>query len=413
MVKRRLAVTGIGIVSPIGSTLETVWENLREGNSGIERIEWLKEKGYACQIGGQVKGLNEKLFSSRDRKRLDPYAMYAVAATASALKDSGIDLARENPDRIGVISSTGAGGLKTIEKSILRLNKKGPGSTPVTGIPKFIPNMAAGEIARRYHVHGPNYDVTTACATWGHSVSSAGRIIRGNEADIVLVGASSAVISDIGIDGFGEMRALSKRNNAPKEASRPFDLYRDGFVLSEGSVMIVLEEMERAKKRGANIYAEIAGWGNTGDGHHFSEPVETGEYAAKAMGLAMERAELNPEDISYISAHGTSTGKGDIAETKAIRLAFGEHAYNVRVSAGKSVHGHLMAAAGGMGFYAAVMAMKYNIVPPTINLKNKDHLCGNLNFVPNIAQKTKNLEACLIDMFGFHGQNCCLAVKKV
>ena len=332
MLERRVVITGAGVVSPLGSDLKTFQTNLKLGKSGITLIKELQERGFKSQIGGKVQGFNEGDFLSKtEQLKTEPYAKYAIGAADMALSDSGLNLKTENFWKIGAIIGTGVGGLQTLEKGVLNLNEKGPGATRPFTLLKYIPNMAPGFIAMKFGLKGPNNSVSSGCATSGHSIAEACRIIYLNEADVMLAGGAEASICDIGVDAFCGMHALSTRNKEPEKASRPFDRDRDGFVMSDGAAVFVIEELERAKKRGAKIYCEIAGYGSTCDAFSMTSPLENGEAAAYAIRLALNKAKLNPENIKYIHAHGTSTLLGDIAETRAIKSVFREHAKKIWV----------------------------------------------------------------------------------
>jgi 3-oxoacyl-[acyl-carrier-protein] synthase II len=388
MARKRIAITGMGIVSCLGSNVNSFWNSLKEAKSGIKELNWAKEGNYKTQIAGPVKGFNPSDFFDRKETRLfDDYAAYAIAATKMAVDDSGIDFNKIDPYKAAVIIGSGSGGVKTFDNSTVKLEQCGAGSTRPFAIPKFLSNMASGYIAQKLGLHGPSYATVTACSSAGHAIANAGGFIISGDAVVAIAGGSDAAVARIAIDGFGgKMGALSTRNNDPEGASRPFTLDRDGFVLSEGAGIVILEDMEFAKNRGAHIYAELAGWGMTSDGYSPTAPLPGGEAAAYAMNSAMNKAKLNPKDIGYICAHGTSTPLGDAAETNAIKLAFGNYAKEVNVG-------------------------EEGIISPIKNYDNPDPEL-DLKFVSN-AIETKGLEACLSNSLGFWGQNCVLALKKI
>ena len=412
MFDRRVVITGIGVVSPLGSQLETFWGRICEGFSGVRRISKFDPSGFACEIAGEVIELDLEYFlSKKEQRRLDEYSHFAVAAGDMAVEDSGIDPGKEIAERFGAIVGSGVGGLHTLEIGHDALVNKGPTSMSPFMIPRMIPNMASGLIAIRHNLRGPNYGVVSACATSAHAIADACRIIRCNEADVMLAGGSEAAVCPIGVAGFGCMRALSKRNDSPETASRPFDKNRDGFVMGDGAGVMVLEELEHAKKRGATIYAEVAGFGMTCDAHHITQPAEGGDGAGRAMKLAMASAEINADEVGYINAHGTSTALNDQIETAAIKEVFGETlARKLMISSTKSMTAHMLGGAGCVEAAVCAMAMRDGVVPPTINYETPDPDC-DLDYVPNIAREVK-VDACLSNSFGFGGQNICLALKR-
>jgi 3-oxoacyl-[acyl-carrier-protein] synthase II len=410
--KRRVVVTGIGVVSPLGSEIGTFWNRIQTGFSGVRRIQKFDTSGFACQIAGEVIEFErDKFVTKRDQKKFDAYSQYAVAAADMAMEDSGIQMDRQTPERCGSIVGSGIGGIQTLELANEKLLKKGPSSTSPFMVPRMLPNMAAGLIAIRHNLKGPNYAVVSACSTSAHAISDACRIIRCNEADVMVTGGAEAAICPGGIAGFCGMHALSTRNESPQTASRPFDKERDGFVMGEGAGIVVLEELQHAKKRGATIYAEIAGFGVTCDAYHITMPVSDGNGAARAMKLAMEDAQLNPSDIGYINAHGTSTILNDRVETAAIKSVFGDAlAHKLMVSSTKSMTAHMMGAAGIIEAVICSLAIRDSVVPPTINYETPDPEC-DLDYVPNNAREAK-ISACLSNSFAFGGQNVCLALKR-
>lgn len=411
MSQRRVVITGMGVVSPLGCRIDKFWERISEGVSGVRRITKFDPTGFACQIAGEVVELElENFLNKKEQRRLDQYGHYAIAASDMAIAESGIDANREVPERLGVIIGSGVGGLHSLEVARDVFVKKGPMCNSPFMIPKLITNMASGLVAIRHNLLGPNYCVVSACATSAHAIADAARIIRCDEADIMVAGGSEATVCELGVDGFSCMRALSKRNESPETACRPFDKERDGFVMGEGAGVMVLEELEHAKKRGAEIYGEIAGFGMTCDANHITQPADDGGGAARAMRLAMSNGSLNTEDIGYINAHGTSTTLNDRIETEAIKTAFGEAAEKLMISSSKSMTAHMLGAAGCVEAIVSVLAMRNGIVPPTINYETPDPEC-DLDYVPNTAREA-DITACLSNSFGFGGQNVCLALKR-
>ncbi len=414
MSERRVVITGMGIVSPVGNDLDSFWENLKAGRSGITRYQAFDSEKFDSKIAGEVRDFEPASFykTPKDVKRTDRYTQLAVAATKMSLDDSGLDLAAVDLDRVGVMIGSGVGGLKTMEDQVTKMALKGPDRTSPFMIPMMISNMASGFISMEHGLRGPNMAIVTACATANHCMGEAWRIIKFGDADVMLTGGSEACIVPVGIAGFCAMRALSTRNDEPERASRPFDKDRDGFVMGEGAGVIILEEYEHAKKRGAKIYCELAGYGLTADAYHMSAPLPGGEGAARCMAMAMNHAKVNPEDVDYINAHGTSTPVGDICETKAVKHAFGEHARNgLLVSSTKSMTGHLLGAAGAIEMAASVLAMRDGVVPPTINLDNPDPEC-DLDYVPHKARE-KDVKVAISNSFGFGGHNSSVLIKAV
>ncbi len=414
MNERRVVITGIGVVTPVGNDLETFWSSLKAGRSGISRYHAFNSEKLDCKIAGEVKDFDAKPFYKvpKDVKRTDRYTQFAMAAAKMSLDDSGLDLGATDLDRVGVMVGSGVGGLATMEEQIVKMVERGPDRTSPFMIPMMISNMASGVISMEHGLRGPNMAIVTACATANHCMGEAWRIIKFGDADVILAGGSEACIIQVGIAGFSAMRALSLRNDEPEKASRPFDKDRDGFVMGEGAGVLILEEYEHAKKRGAKIYCEIAGYGLTADAYHMSAPLPEGEGAARCMRMAMNHAEVNPEEIDYINAHGTSTPVGDVCETKAVKAAFGDHARNgLLVSSTKSMTGHLLGAAGAIEMAACVMAMRDGIVPPTINLDNPDPEC-DLDYVPHTARE-KKVNVAISNSFGFGGHNSSVLIKAV
>ena len=404
---RRVVITGIGVVTPVGNDLETFWKSLVEGKSGIGRIQAFDISNYDCQIAGEIKNFEPKNFfkNAKDVRRTDRFVQLAMAASKMSIQDSGLDLEKVNRDRFGAIISSGIGGLKTLEDQFSILMNKGPTRVSAFTIPMLISNMASGVISMEFGLRGPNMCIVTACATSNNSIGESWRTIKFGDADIFLAGGSEASIVELGLAGFSAMRALSKRNDEPARASRPFDRDRDGFVMSEGAGICVVEELEHAKKRGAKIYCELSGYGLSADAHHMTAPPEDGEGAARAMKLALDHAKLSPSDVDYINAHATSTGLGDISETKAIKRVFGDQT-KVSISATKSMTGHLLGGAGAVEMAACALAIRDGIIPPTINLEHPDELC-DLDYTANKA-KEKKVRVTLNNSFGFGGHNATL-----
>jgi 3-oxoacyl-[acyl-carrier-protein] synthase II len=412
MPERRVVITGMGVVTPVGNSLETFWSNLKNGVSGISTIDAFDTSGYDCKIGGQVRDFDPKPFfkNPKDVRRTDRFTHLAMAAAKMAIADSGIDIDNlKDRDRFGVIVSAGIGGLKTLQDQLTILLTKGPGRNSPFTIPMLISNMAGGIISMEFDLRGPNLCIVTACATSNNAIGESWRIIRSGDADVFLAGGTEASIVEIGVAGFSAMKALSKRNDEPERASRPFDRDRDGFVIGEGSGVMVVEELEHARARGAKIYCEITGYGISADAYHMTAPPPNGEGAARAMKLALDRARISPEQVDYINAHATSTDIGDICETRAIKQIFGEHAYKVPISATKSMTGHLLGGAGGIEMAACVLAIRDSVIPPTINLENPDEEC-DLDYTPNVARERK-VRVALNNSFGFGGHNATLVAS--
>ncbi len=409
---RRVVVTGMGVVTPLGHELNSFWQNLIAGKCGIGPITAFDTEKFDTKIAGQVPefDLTPAFPSPKEIRRTDRYAQFAIYAAWSALKDSGLDLTKVNLDEAGVMIGSGIGGLATTTDQHSILLERGPGRMSPFTIPMLISNMASGLISMYHNLRGPNFATCSACATANHAIGEAWRTIKAGDAQIMFAGGSEAAIIPIGIGGFCAMRAMSTRNDDPQHASRPFDKDRDGFVMGEGAGVLVLEELEHAKKRGAQIYCEISGYGNTADAHHLTAPSPGGEGAARSMKMALRTSGLNPTDVSYINAHGTSTPQGDIAETQAIKSVFGDHAKKLAVSSTKGATGHMLGAAGAVETAACVLAIKHSIVPPTINLQNPDSEC-DLDYVPNVAREMK-VNAIVNNSFGFGGHNSTIAAKK-
>jgi 3-oxoacyl-[acyl-carrier-protein] synthase II len=412
LTRRRVVVTGIGMISPLGVGNEATWQGLIEGRSGIGRITKFDASAYPAQIAGEVPGFHaEDFIEKKEVKKSDTFIHYAIAAAQMAYDDSGVDKSKEDPDRVGVIIGSGIGGLPLIEEMHKKLLERGPTRISPFFIPGLIVNLASGHISIRFNAQGPSSAPATACATGAHAIGDALRIIRHDEADIMFAGGSEAVISSLAVGGFSAMRALSTRNDEPERASRPWDAQRDGFVMGEGAGVLILEEREHALARGAKIYCEMTGYGMTSDAFHITSPAEDGGGMARVMNRALKDAGLQPADIGYINAHGTSTQIGDKTETTAIKSVFGEQAYKVAISSTKSMTGHLLGAAGGLESAIAAMAVKTGMVPPTINYENPDPEC-DLDYVPNKAREIPGLRHVLSNSFGFGGTNATLIFSK-
>ena len=410
--ERRVVVTGLGVVSPLGHDIETFWQNILNGQCGIDKITLFDTSGYDCQIAAEVKNFDPTpaLPSPKEARRTDRFAQFGVYAGWRALLDSGLDLDQVNRDEVGVFIGSGIGGLYTTEEQHKILLAKGPGRVSPFMIPMLILNMASGMFSMYYKLRGPNVATCSACATSTHALGEAWRTIKMGDARIIFAGGAEATIVPLGISGFCAMRALSTRNDEPKKSSRPFDKDRDGFVMGEGAGVLVLEELEHAKARGAKIYCELAGYGNTADANHITAPAPEGEGAARCMKMALRSAGLNPGDISYINAHGTSTTQGDICETQAIKAVFGDHARKLAVSSTKGATGHMLGAAGATEMALCAKALFHQVAPPTINLDNPDPQC-DLDYVPHTAREMK-IEAILNNSFGFGGHNATVVGKR-
>jgi 3-oxoacyl-[acyl-carrier-protein] synthase II len=411
--KRRVVVTGLGIVSPVGSTLESAWADVVNGVSGIAPITRYDATEFPCRFGGAVKGFDlAKYLSPKEARRIDEFMHYGIAAGVDAMADSGIETGKIDLDRAGVIMGSGIGGLERIQEEHKTFLEAGNNPRKISPffVPSTIINMISGHLSIRFGLRGPNFAVVSACTTSTHALGIAMRTIQYGDADVVLAGGSEMATTVMGVGGFGQAKALSTRNDSPTEASRPWDRDRDGFVLSDGGGAVVLEELEHARARGARIYAELVGYSMTGDAHHITAPPEDGHGARRAMQLAMKDGGLNPEDVQYINAHATSTPLGDVAETIAIKSAFGEHARKLAVSATKSVTGHLLGAAGVVEAIFATLSIRDQIAPPTMNLHNPGEGC-DLDYVPLTARRM-HIDAVLSNSFGFGGTNGTLALRR-
>ena len=408
---RRVVVTGIGLVTPLGTGIEKTWKALCAGESGITRITRFDPIDHPSQIAGEVKDFDPAvLIEKKEIKKMDPFIHYAVGAGLMAMDDAGLKVTRENSDRVGVYIGSGIGGLGSIEYYHKVLQEKGVDRVSPFFIPMTIINLASGQVAIRLGARGPNSCAVTACATGNNCIGDALRLIQRGDADVMVAGGAEAAVTPLGLAGFGAARALSRRNDDPPRASRPFDRDRDGFVLAEGSGVLVLEELEFARRRGARVYAEVVGYGMTADAYHITAPPDDGEGAVRCMDLAIKDAGVSKDDVGYINAHGTSTF-ADKIETQAIKNVFGERAYRIPVSSTKSMTGHLLGAAGGVEAAFSVLAIHRGVLPPTINLEHPDPEC-DLDYVPGHARET-SVQVVLSNSFGFGGVNACLLFKRL
>jgi 3-oxoacyl-[acyl-carrier-protein] synthase II len=409
---RRAVITGLGTVCPLGTDTRTYWNGLLAGRSGITLIEQLDTTAFKVKFGGEVKWQPEKHFDSKTARRIDRFAQFGVVAALEAVRESSLDFAREDPFRCGVIIGSGIGGLNEYESQHEKFERGGGprGISPFV-IPKMMPNAASGNVSIHYGLCGPNTAVSTACASAANAVSDALRCIQRDEADVMITGGCESTITNMGLGGFIAARALSERNDNPQAASRPFDKDRDGFVLAEGAGIVVLEEYEHAKRRGAHVYCELLGAGYTADGYNITAPHPEGTGAARAVKNALKDARINPTDVNYVNAHGTSTDLGDAAETKALKIALGDHAYKVAVSSTKSMIGHLLGASGGVELIATALTIRHGVIHATINLDNPDPAC-DLDYVPNRAREAR-VRYAISNSFGFGGHNACLVVGAV
>ena len=412
MSRRRVVVTGLGIVCPVGNSVKEAWSNIQAGKSGVTRITRFDAALFASQIAGEVKGFDVgKVLSAKEARRADTFIHYGIAAAAEAVKDAGLEANPKDAERVGVNVGSGIGGLPLIEATHSAFLAGGPRKISPFFIPGAIINMISGNLSIMYGFKGPSLAMVTACTTANHCIGDSARLIEYGDADIMLAGGSEACICALGVGGFSAAKALSTRNDDPAVASRPWDVDRDGFVLGEGAGVLVLEELEHAKARGANIYCELAGYGVSADAHHITAPSEDGEGAARGMMNAMRNAGINPHDVDYVNAHGTSTPLGDLAETIALKRCFGDHAKKLAVSSTKSSTGHLLGAAGAVEAVFTIMGMKDQVAPPTINLFNQDPQC-DLDYVPNTARRMK-IKIALSNSFGFGGTNGTLVFRTI
>jgi len=407
----RVVVTGIGLVTPVGLDRKTTWDSLLESKSGIDYISLFDAEGFESRIAAEVNDFDAApILGRKETRRLDRFAQFACVAALEALEDAGLDMANEDPDRVGVLIGSGVGGIMTITEQHKILLNKGPKRVSPFLVPMMLGDMASGQVSMMIGAKGPNFSTVSACATGTDSIGEALEMIRRGRADVVIAGGTEAAVCEIGVAGFNSCMALSTRNDDPQAASRPFDSGRDGFVLGEGAGLVVLESLEHAEKRGANVLAELAGYGASSDAHHVTQPHPEGEGAARAMKWAIEDAKLRPENVDYINAHGTSTPLNDKFETIAMKRMYGDHAYNLKISSTKSMTGHLLGAAGGIEAAFSVLAIKEGIIPPTINLDDVDPDC-DLDYVPNKAVKQK-VDVAMSNSLGFGGHNASLVFKS-
>lgn len=412
MSKRRIVITGLGAITPLANTVQATWDGIVNGKSGISPIDSFDISGFATTFGGVIRNFDVNLYiPEKDAKRMDGFIHYGIAAGCQALEDSGLEITEANAERIGVAIGSGIGGITGIEECYATYEKGGPRRISPFFVPGNIINMIAGNLSIKYGLKGPNFSIVTACATGTHNIGDAARLIMHDDADVMVAGgAERCTTSPTAMGGFISAKALSRRNDNPQAASRPWDKDRDGFVLSDGAGVIVLEELEHAKARGANIYAELVGYGMSGDAYHITTPSEGGDGAARCMKNALRDAGLNADAVDYINAHGTSTPAGDIGETLAMKAALGVHAYKTAISSTKSMLGHMLGAAGGIEAVLTALSIKHQIAPPTINLDNPDPEC-DLDYIPNIARDMK-IDAALSNSFGFGGTNGSLVFKR-
>ncbi len=409
---QRVVITGVGALTPIGLSMEETWKGFLEGRCGVARVNCFDPEKFSSHVAAEVKDFSPDPFiEPRESKKMDRFVQFAMAASQMAVTDSGIDFASENMERAGVYIGSGIGGISTIEKQKEVMDQKGPRRISPFLIPMLIINIASGMVSIRFGLKGPNSSCVTACATGNHAIGDAMRIIQYGKADVMVAGGSEAAITPLGFGGFCSMKALSTRNDAPEKASRPFDKDRDGFVMGEGAGVVILESLEHAQARGARIYAELVGYGMTGDAHHITQPAPEGEGAQRAMKVALDDAGLPLEAVEYINAHGTSTHFNDLNETIAIRKVFGAHADKLVVSSTKSMVGHLLGAAGGVETIATALSLYHGVIPPTINLDEPGEQC-DLDYCPHEARK-KEFEIGMTNSFGFGGHNAVLVLKKI
>src|SRR3989338_952059 len=412
MDKRRIVITGLGVISPVGNTKDEFWKSLIEGKSGVASVKAFDPDGFTSHIAAEVKGFDPSRFiNPKDLKRMDKFVQYAVSASKMALDDAGLDLGKEDLNRIGTVVGSGIGGLYTIEEQYKNLLEKGPSRISPFLIPMLIVNMAPGQISITFGIKGPNSCVATACASGTHAIGDSFRIIQRGEADVMITGGTESCITPLGFGGFCAMKALSTRNDEPERASRPFDRDRDGFVMGEGAGIVVLEEMEHARKRNANIYCKLIGYGMSADAYHMTAPDPAGDGAIRCLAASIKDAGIKPGDVDYINAHGTSTLYNDKIETLAIKKVFGAHAKKLAVSSTKSVMGHLLGAAGGVELIVCALTIKEGVIPPTINYETPDPDC-DLDYVPNKPRAAK-VRVAMSNALGFGGHNATLIVRKV
>ena len=413
MSKRRVVITGLGTVNPLGNSVPAFWEGMLAGRSGVTRVTKLDASQYDSQIAGEVKdfpGIPEAYVSKREARRLDPFAEYAVAAAVEAVIDSGLDFQKEDRLKCGVVVGSGIGGLQELETQHERLMAKGPSKVSVFTIPKLMGNAASGNVSLLFGAKGINTSVATACASATNAMGDALRAIQRNDCDMMFTGGSEAALTHLGLSSFCAMKALSTRNDDPQRASRPFDKDRDGFIMAEGAGVLIFEELEHAKARGATIVAEVLGFGASADAYHLTAPEPDGLGAAMALRRALADAGVNPQDVEYINAHGTSTELGDIGETKAVKAVFGDHARKLAISSTKSQLGHLLGASGGAELITTILGMLKDTLPPTVNLENPDPQC-DLDYVPN-QPRPGTINVAVSNSFGFGGHNACIVVRR-
>jgi 3-oxoacyl-[acyl-carrier-protein] synthase II len=409
---RRVVVTGLGVVTSLGHDVESTWRNIVDGRSGISTIDSFDTSGFASRIGATVRDLDMSPYMSpKDVRKTDSFIHFGIAAAVQAINDSGLTISDENADRIGIAIGSGIGGLPGIEKGHAAFMEGGPRKISPFFVPSNIINMIAGNLSIQYGIKGPNYGIVTACSTGTHNIGDAARMIERGDVDAMIAGGAEMATSPMGLGGFSSARALSTRNDEPEKASRPWDKDRDGFVLGDGAGVVVLEEFEHAKTRGAEIYAECVGFGMSSDAHHITLPAEDGDGARRCMLLALKDAGMRPEEIDYVNAHGTSTPAGDVVESRALEYAFGDHARKVAVSSTKSMIGHLLGAAGGVEAAFCVLAIRDQVAPPTINLDSPGEGC-NLDYVPNEARQMR-IDAVMSNSFGFGGTNGTLIFTRL
>ncbi|MBF0444721.1 MAG: beta-ketoacyl-ACP synthase II [Magnetococcales bacterium] len=411
--ERRVVITGIGMVTPLGVGTEATWSGIKSGKSGVGNITLFDATDYASKIAGECLDFNvDDWISKKEQKKMDRFMQLGVVASRLAWQEAGITVTEENATRIGVMVGSGIGGLSAIQKQAMVLKEKGPRRISPFFIPGCLINLISGHVAIEHGLKGPNHSVVTACATGTHAIGDAAQIIKNNQADVMIAGGAESSINELAVGGFAAAKALSTRNDDPQGASRPWDLGRDGFVIAEGAGVVVLEEMESAKKRGATIYAEVCGYGMSGDAHHITAPSPGGEGAARCMVAALENAKINPDQVGYINAHGTSTPLGDIGETQAVKKVLGEaYAKKIMMSSTKSMIGHLLGAAGGVEAIVTALALKEGLIPPTINLHDQDPEC-DLDYVANEIRQAQ-VDVALSNSFGFGGTNATLVLKRV
>jgi len=410
MSRRRVVITGMGVITPLGCSVREYWDGLIAGRSGIATIQRFNPTAFDTHFAGECRDFSpERWIEPKAAKRMDRFAQYAVAAAIDAAKDSGLDFTRLDPHRVGVITGSGIGGIQELEDQYRRLLEKGPTKVSAFTIPRLMVNAASGNISILFGSRGPSTAVATACASATNAMGDALRLIQRGECDVIFTGGSEAAVTTIGLSAFNAMKALSTRNTEPARASRPFDKDRDGFVMAEGAGIVIFEEYEHARRRGARIYAEVRGFGSSADGSHLTQPNENGDCAAIAMRDCLNDAGLNGGELDYINAHGTGTPLGDAAETLAIKTVLGDHSRKVIVSSTKSATGHLLGASGGVELVASAMAIQDGVVPPTINLDTPDPQC-DLDYVPNVARETK-VRTAMSNSFGFGGHNACILIS--